>query len=174
MRPLLPVLVRNRGFEYIDLSGTFAASCGESVLHKHPPQRTSPPSHHGQGWSTSYTSPMKSAPKPCNKPGCGVLVRDGSARCDKHKPEAWTKKPTATKRITGRKLQAMRAELFTSKPLCAECERQGRVRLATQRDHIKPLAEGGADDGDNVQVHSFPTRRSSESEERRVGKGVYL
>ena len=94
---------------------------------------------------------MKSAPKPCNKPGCGVLVRDGTARCDKHKPEAWTKKPTATKRITGRKLQALRAELFTSNPLCAECERQGRVTRATQRDHIKPLAEGGADDASNVQ-----------------------
>ena len=109
---------------------------------------------------------MKSAPKPCNKPGCGVLVRDGTARCDKHKPEAWTKKPTATKRITGRKLQAMRAELFTSKPLCAECERQGRLRLATQRDHIKPLAEGGADDGDNVQGLCFDCHEAKSLQER--------
>lgn len=94
---------------------------------------------------------MKSAPKPCNKPGCGVLVRDGSARCDKHKHAAWAKKPTPTKRITGRKLQAMRADLFTRQPLCAECERQGRVSRATQRDHIKPLSDGGADDQTNEQ-----------------------
>ena len=110
--------------------------------------------------------PMKSAPKPCNKPGCGVLVRDGSARCDKHKPPPWTKKPTATKRITGRKLQAMRTELLKAQPLCAECERQGRVRLATQRDHIKPLAEGGADDGDNVQGLCEPCHDAKSLQER--------
>lgn len=45
----------------------------------------------------------------------------------------------------------MRASLFTSSPLCVECERMGRVTLATQRDHIKPLAEGGTDDDSNVQ-----------------------
>lgn len=91
------------------------------------------------------------APKPCSQPGCGVLVRDGTGRCPKHKREAWAKPPTATKRVTGRKLQTMRVSLFSRYPLCAECERQGRVTLATQRDHIIPLAEGGADDDDNVQ-----------------------
>lgn len=45
----------------------------------------------------------------------------------------------------------MRAELFARDPLCAECKRQARVTLATQRDHIKALAEGGADDDSNVQ-----------------------
>jgi 5-methylcytosine-specific restriction protein A len=45
----------------------------------------------------------------------------------------------------------MRASLFTRNPLCVECERQGRVAPATQRDHIIPLAEGGSDDDDNVQ-----------------------
>lgn len=91
------------------------------------------------------------APRPCSHPGCGVLVRDGTGRCAKHPRQAWAKPATATKRITGRRLQAMRAELFARAPLCAECERQGRVTLATQRDHIKSLAEGGADDDSNVQ-----------------------
>jgi 5-methylcytosine-specific restriction protein A len=45
----------------------------------------------------------------------------------------------------------MRAELFARAPLCAMCEAAGRVTLATQRDHIKPLAEGGADDQSNEQ-----------------------
>ncbi|WP_235579323.1 HNH endonuclease [Pseudorhodoferax sp. Leaf274] len=58
----------------------------------------------------------------------------------------------ATPRTTGRKLQRMRAELFARCPLCVECERLGRVTEATQRDHIKPLAEGGADDDSNVQA----------------------
>lgn len=57
----------------------------------------------------------------------------------------------ATKRITGRRLQTLRDRLFSSNPLCVECKRLGKVTLATQRDHIKPLAEGGADDDSNVQ-----------------------
>jgi len=56
------------------------------------------------------------------------------------------------KRITGRRLQAMRAALFARSPFCAECERQGRTKLASQRDHIVPLAEGGADDETNEQA----------------------
>lgn len=92
-----------------------------------------------------------SAPKPCGHAGCGKLVRDGSGRCDKHQSTAWVKKPTATKRTTGRKLQAMRAALFQAQPLCVMCEAQGRVTLATQRDHIVPLAEGGQDTAGNTQ-----------------------
>jgi 5-methylcytosine-specific restriction protein A len=94
---------------------------------------------------------MLSAPKPCGHPGCGALVRDGSGRCAKHPKPAWAAKATTTKRTTGRKLQRMRAELFARAPLCAMCEAAGRVTLATQRDHIKPLAEGGADDQSNEQ-----------------------
>lgn len=78
-------------------------------------------------------------------------MHDGSGRCERHPREAWAKKPTAVKRITGRRLQAMRARLFTANPLCVECERQGRVTLATQRDHIVSLEEGGLDDDTNEQ-----------------------
>jgi len=97
-----------------------------------------------------YFSVMQSAPKPCGHPGCGVLVRDGTNRCPKHIKVAWSK-PVTTKRVTGRKLQALRSELFARNPLCVTCDAQGRVSLATQRDHIVPLAEGGADDDSNVQ-----------------------
>lgn len=91
------------------------------------------------------------APRPCTQPGCGALVHDGTGRCPKHPRAAWAKKTTATKRVTGRRLQAMRERLFMASPLCVECERLGRVTLATQRDHVIPLAEGGSDDDDNVQ-----------------------
>lgn len=53
--------------------------------------------------------------------------------------------------MTGRRLQKARERLFRDNPLCAECLRQGRVALATQRDHITPLFEGGADDCTNEQ-----------------------
>jgi 5-methylcytosine-specific restriction protein A len=78
-------------------------------------------------------------------------VHDGSGRCAAHVHEPWVKRPQAAKRIRGRKLQALRAALFRAAPLCAECERQGRVALATQRDHIRALEEGGTDTEDNVQ-----------------------
>lgn len=93
----------------------------------------------------------KAAPRPCTKPGCGVLVHDGSGRCAKHPKPLWTKAPVETKRITGRRLQTMRAALFAAHPLCVLCQAKGVVRLATQRDHVVPLAEGGADDAGNVQ-----------------------
>ncbi len=113
---------------------------------------------------------MKAAPKPCSQPGCGVLVRDGSSRCPKHPREVWTKKVTATKRITGRKLQTMRSALFASAPLCAECERQGRVRLAAQRDHIIPLEEGGTDDDGNVQGLCYECHEAKSKEESQRGR----
>lgn len=108
----------------------------------------------------------RSAPKPCTAPGCGVLVHDGSGRCAKHPRQAWGKQVTATKRVTGRRLQQLRQELFRRSPLCAECERLGRVTLATQRDHIKPLAEGGTDDDTNVQGLCEPCHEEKSLQER--------
>lgn len=82
--------------------------------------------------------------------GCRALSVAGG-RCADHQREPWRKKPDATKRITGRRLQEMRRQLFAVHPLCVACQLQGRVTEATQRDHIVPLGEGGADDDTNVQ-----------------------
>lgn len=87
----------------------------------------------------------------------------------KHPKQQWAKKPTATKRITGRKLQAMRAALFQRAPLCAECERNGRVTLATQRDHITPLAEGGEDNDGNTQGLCFACHETKSKAESARG-----
>lgn len=99
-----------------------------------------------------------------------MLVRDGTGRCANHPKDVWAKPVTATKRVTGRKLQTMRAKLFTSNPLCVECERQGRVTLATQRDHIKPLAEGGQDVDDNVQGLCAACHDAKSKEESNRGR----
>jgi 5-methylcytosine-specific restriction protein A len=68
----------------------------------------------------------------------------------------------------------MRADLFSRNPLCAECERQGRVTLATQRDHIIPLAEGGKDDETNEQglcheCHEVKSLAEAQRGRRRAG-----
>lgn len=110
------------------------------------------------------------APKPCSHPGCGILVRDGSGRCAKHQRVDWAKKPDAPKRITGRALQKARIDLFSRAPLCAECRRKGRVTLATERDHIKPLAEGGTDTDDNVQGLCGPCHDAKSAAERLRGR----
>lgn len=89
--------------------------------------------------------------RPCTKPGCQSLSRDGSGRCSDHPKEAWGKKPDAPKRITGRKLQEMREALFQEQPLCVLCNKAGRITPATERDHIIPLTEGGQDVDSNVQ-----------------------
>lgn len=64
-----------------------------------------------------------------------------------------TSKP---KRITGRKLQRERRLLFSEQPLCVECAKQGRTTAARIRDHIKPLAFGGADVRENTQALCVP------------------
>ena len=96
----------------------------------------------------------KAAPRPCTHPGCGVLVKDGTGRCARHPKLVW-EKAVPVKRISGRKLQRLRAELFDRAPLCVECSKHGRVTIATQRDHIVPLEEwvgpGSADQLSNIQ-----------------------
>jgi len=67
----------------------------------------------------------------------------------------------------------MRAVLFAHHPLCVACEAQGRVRLATQRDHIVSLAEGGADDDSNTQglcgeCHEVKSKAERERGQRRA------
>lgn len=142
-------------FRNIYFFDTFQASCGEGARS-------------AIGGSGSMPS---AAPKPCSYVGCGVLVRDGTSRCQQHQRPAWAKKPDAPRRTAGRRLQAQRAALFARQPLCVECERRGMVVLATQRDHIVPLAEGGTDDEDNVQGLCRPCHQSKSIAEALRARG---
>lgn len=44
-----------------------------------------------------------------------------------------------------------RANALRESPLCAECFKAGRIKAATERDHIIPLHQGGQDDDRNMQ-----------------------
>jgi 5-methylcytosine-specific restriction enzyme A len=87
---------------------------------------------------------MPNAPlRPCLASGCPTLVHSG--RCDKHggQRQPWQPNPHVVQRLRGRANQRRREALFQREPLCRACAKQGRVTVATIRDHITPLAEGG-------------------------------
>ena len=80
--------------------------------------------------------------KPCAHAGCGVLVKNGTNRCDKHRQQVQRqqdqKRGTAHQRgYTGRWRKA-RVGFLNKHPLCAECERNGLITEATVVDHIIP------------------------------------
>jgi 5-methylcytosine-specific restriction protein A len=56
-----------------------------------------------------------------------------------------------TKRITGRKLQAIRQEVLRANPLCVKCKAKGIVRMTREVDHIVPLYKGGKESPSNRQ-----------------------
>jgi 5-methylcytosine-specific restriction protein A len=109
------------------------------------------------------------APKPCTYARCGVLVRDGSSRCDAHKVQAWTRSHDKP-RMTGRRLQQARRALFQRQPLCEPCLVRGHTTEATIRDHRIPLAEGGADDESNEQAICAPCHREKTLAEALRGR----
>lgn len=84
----------------------------------------------------------KKALKPCRKPGCPELTRDGW--CPKHKPEprqtrrknseayhGWYSKPIWTKRL--------RPDQLAREPFCRVCAAQGIRTRAVVVDHVVPF-----------------------------------
>lgn len=83
-----------------------------------------------------------SAPKPCSHPSCGVLVRDGTGRCEKHRrTEAQAldaRRGTSAQRGYSYKWQQAREGYLRLHPLCVRHEKRGELEPATVVDHIKP------------------------------------
>ena len=76
-----------------------------------------------------------------------------------------------TKRITGRRLQRIRKQVFAEQPICVMCKANGKVTLATEVDHITALVNGGEDNHENRQAlcvpcHQVKTRRDLGQRER--------
>jgi len=63
-----------------------------------------------------------------------------------------------------------RAALFTRQPFCVLCQAEGRTTLPTIRDHVVPLAEGGADDETNEQAVCQPCHDAKTQREARRGQ----
>lgn len=86
----------------------------------------------------------RTLPQPCRHRGCPNLD------CQIHKPKPWSSS-VPRERLRGATRQERRRRLFDREPLCRECLKYGRVTVATIRDHLVPLAEGGSEEPDNEQ-----------------------
>ena len=82
------------------------------------------------------------APRPCSYAGCGVLVRDGSGRCQSHKhlerKQLDARRGTAHERGYTGAWQKARAGFLRSHPLCAKHAAKGETVAASVVDHIVP------------------------------------
>lgn len=68
-------------------------------------------------------------------------------------------------RAMGRINQRLRRELFEEHPLCARCEAQGRVTLATIRDHVVAFVNGGSETPENTQALCKPCHDDKTAED---------
>lgn len=83
------------------------------------------------------------------------------------------------KRLTGWANTKARRELFHSEPLCRECFKNGRMVIATIRDHIVALAFGGKEEPSNVQplcaeCHDAKSKREAAEGARRHRGGGFV
>lgn len=79
----------------------------------------------------------------------------------------WSHQGTTTERGYGWRWQKQRGRILTrDKHLCQSCLRAGRVTVATDVDHIKPKADGGTDDDDNLECKCGPCHDAKTIEER--------
>jgi 5-methylcytosine-specific restriction enzyme A len=86
--------------------------------------------------------------------------------------QAWQRGPLTPQRRAGGWLQKERARLFKQEPLCRACAAEGRIILATIRDHIVPLFEGGKDVDENIQPLCRTCSDAKTHAESMRGRGV--
>jgi len=113
------------------------------------------------------------APKPCS--ACGVLVRDGSGRCDQHKHVnrfADDRRGTRQSRGYGRQWDQTRKRILARDcGLCQPCQHAGRLTTATEVDHVVPKAEGGGEGDGNLQSICRPCHKAKTAAEASRGRG---
>lgn len=75
--------------------------------------------------------------KPCGYPGCSGLT--AGRYCEKHKHINLSEsRPSANSRGYNSRWRKARAMYLAEYPLCAECEKRGKLTGATVVDHIIP------------------------------------
>lgn len=119
-------------------------------------------------------------PRVCSAPGCLRLAR--ASRCERHAREPRTRRRTDADREYDRRRGSaasrgydaawhrLRAAVLSAEPRCVRCLDLGRVRLATEVDHIIPLSRGGERlDPENLQPLCRSCHVRKTAEDRRAG-----
>lgn len=63
----------------------------------------------------------------------------------------WEHRTSRHARGYGRAWEKLREYILSAEPLCRLCAAKGRVTLAEEVDHIRPKADGGGDEIENLQ-----------------------
>jgi len=88
----------------------------------------------------------RAPPLPCRHPGCPALTPTGY--CEKHpKSPAWHSSRPVDRPHGPRDQRLRRRSSIANRSANAVS-----TLVATIRDHVRPLAEGGTDDADNIQL----------------------
>ena len=98
----------------------------------------------------------RKAKRPCRFGGCPKLTESTSGYCAEHE-KIQTQHYDKFQRVDhnkryGYKWRKLRARFLTAHPLCEQCKAQGRYTAATEVHHIKPLADGGTNDENNLMA----------------------
>lgn len=124
-----------------------------------------------------------SPPKPCS--ACGVLVRDGSARCELHKVRqgqfADRQRGSRHERGYGAAWDRIRERILKRDCgicQCEECKALNRLRSATQVDHRVNKAEwkrvhgslAGVDDDSNLRAINVECHKRKTAREAARGR----
>lgn len=73
-------------------------------------------------------------PKPCSQQGCGNLTHERF--CEEHRRD--DRRPSAYQRGYNHHWQKASRNYLIANPFCVECQKEGKVTLATDVDHIVP------------------------------------
>jgi 5-methylcytosine-specific restriction protein A len=104
----------------------------------------------------------------CSTAGCGRLA--DRPKCDKHRRESEHRQNDVGRRRyrTARWARLRKSVLSRDLHLCCECQRQGRTRIGTEIDHVKPWSQAPERfwDPENLETlckacHSQKTRRGA-------------
>lgn len=117
----------------------------------------------------------QAAPRPCTQVGCGVLVRDGTGRCEAHKVAAGAfadrRRGSRHERGYGTAWDKQRKRILQRDGgICQACL-PGAVHAGTEVDHRIPKAEGGTDDDSNLQTICRVAHKAKTAAEAARGRG---
>ena len=119
--------------------------------------------------------------RPCREWGCANLVKSRSQKgfCDNHasKRSGWNRRVDRTGSTTARgygyQWQKLRKRILQrDNYLCVICKSKDRLTEATDVDHIKAKAFGGADDESNLQSLCSACHKEKTAKEGKLNAKV--